>query len=227
MAAKRSKQLTSPLHVVAHLAEGAVLRSPLMLDALLAWAVSAERRLLPLLSGQDTEPIEIPIQREPAGRFHLCSEGFAQVDAHETRFKQRRAPVMQFARLGADRIKRVDIATGANKGYRVPYELQLLAGNKIEWWCLGEPDEISRLLGLVRYVGKYRGSGKGRLDIHGTPWTVAPCEPWEGFPVVRDGKPLRPLPLDWQGLREPRQGFRTLTHPSWDHSNENLCAIPD
>lgn len=218
--------MPSPLHVVAHVAESVVLRSPLMLDALLAWAVAAERNLLPPLAGQEPEPIEIPIEREPDKRFHLCSEGFAQVVEREQRYKNRRAPVMQYARLGNDKIRRVDIAAGPNKGYRVPYELQLLDGGRIEWWCLGETVEIRRLLGLVRYVGKHRGSGKGRLDIHGTPWTVEPCETWEGFPVVRNGKPLRPLPLDWQGLHEPRRGFRCLTFPSWSHANETLCAIP-
>lgn len=225
--AKKQRQQLAPLHVVAHVAESVVLRSPLMLDAMLAWAVAAERNLLPPLAGQEPEPIEIPIEREPGGRFHLCSEGFAQVVDYEQRYKNRRAPVMQYARLGHGRIKRVDIAAGPNKGYRVPYELRLLAGGKIEWWCLGEPDEISRLLGFVRYVGKHRGSGKGRLDIHGTPWTVEHCQPWPGFPVITvDGKPLRPLPLEWPGLSRPRKGFRCLTYPSWDHSNENLCAIP-
>lgn len=217
----------TPLHVVAHVAEGVVLRAPLMLDALLAWAVATEQRLLPPLAGQDPEPIEIPIQREAGGRFHLCSEGFAIVADHEQRYKQRRAPIQQMARMGTDKLRRVDIASGPNKGYRVPYELQLLDGGRIEWWCVGEPIEIRRLLGLVRYVGKHRGSGKGRLDIHGTPWIVEPCETWDGFPIVRAGKPLRPLPLDWPGLSAPRQGFRTTTYPSWNHANETLCAIPD
>lgn len=215
-----------PLRVVAHLAESIVLARPLALDGLLSWAVAAENQLLPPIPGQPGEEIEIPILREPAGRFHLCTEGFAVTEFSELRYKHRRAPVAQFHRFGQEKLRRIDTAAGANKSYRAPYELQLLANDQIEWWCLGDPERIRLLLGHVRYLGKHRGAGKGRLDIHGTPWTVEACEEWPGFPLTRAGKPLRPLPLDWPGLVEPNTSWRVLAPPYWNHAEEQLLACP-
>lgn len=219
----------APLRVVAHLAESIALTRPLALDGLLCWAVSAEHRLLPPVPGQSSGVIEIPIMREPEGRFHLCSEGFSVPEHNENRYKHRRAPVAQFHRFGKtgkSGINRVDTAAGANKSYRAPYVLQLMQGDQIEWWCLGDPERIRLLLGHVRYLGKHRGSGKGRLDIHGVPWTVERCAEWPGFPVVRGGKPLRPLPLDWPGLESPNTSWRVLAPPYWDRSREELLACP-
>lgn len=218
---------SEPLHVVARLTEGIVLRHPLMLDALLAWAVANREQVLPPLPGEPSPIVEIPVMREPQGRFHLCSQGFAVAECYELRYKNRRAPLQQMARLGTRKITRVRINVGENKSYRVPYELQFLSGDRIEWWCFGDRARIVELLRAVHYLGKYRGSGKGRLDIHGQPWTVEPCEPWDGFPVLRDGLPLRQLPLDWPGLRDdaPR-AFRVLGYPYWDHTAEEELACP-
>jgi hypothetical protein len=213
---------------VAHLTEGIVLRHPLMLDALLAWAVANQEQVLPPLPGEQHRPVEIPILREPGGRFHLCSQGFAAVECSELRYKNRRAPWHEMARLGTSKITRVHLAAGANKSYRVPYELQLLAGNQIEWWCLGDAERIRELLSMIHYLGKHRGSGKGRLDIHRQAWTVEPCEPWgDGFPVLRDGMPMRPLALDYPGLYGgANREFRTLTFPYFDHTREQEVACP-
>jgi len=213
----------SPLIVSAQLEGGVVFHTPIMLDALLMSVVANRRGLLAPHNPGDAEPIDIPIKREPGGRFHLCSEAQFAVEENERRHKQRRAPVQEFARLGTDKIRRVDISAGPNKGYRLPYAVMLMLGDEMRWYCLGEAEAIRDLLSDVRYLGRYRGSGKGKLA---GPWIVAPCEPWEGFPVLREGKPLRPLPLDYPGLMAPRHGFRCLAPPYWNHANENLCAIP-
>lgn len=221
--------LAQTLRVTARLAEGIVLNRPLALDALLQWAVSAENHLLPPVPGQPGKQIEIPIMREPGGRFHLCSDGFGAVEFSENRHKHRRAPVQQFHRFGKTGkggINRVDTAAGANKSYRAPYVIETMESDQIEWWCIGDPERVQLLLGYIRYLGKHRGAGKGRLDIHGTPWIVEPCEQWPGFPVVRAGKPLRPLPLDWPGLIDPNTTYRVLTPPNWDHSREQILACP-
>lgn len=216
-----------PLHIVAHLTEGIVLRHALALDALLAWAVTSQEQRLPPTPGDDVPQVEIPILREPEGRFHLCSDGFSTVERYELRYKNKRAPAQEYARLGTIKIRRVDISAGVNKGERKPYELQLLKGSRIQWWAIGDAERVRGLLSLVHYLGKHRGSGKGRLDIHGTPWTVEGCESWgEGFPIVRDRKPMRALPLSWPGLHDPRTAFRPLSYPHWDRTAEELCAVP-
>lgn len=238
MAAERDQLVTygepcprgagKPLRVTARLAEGIVLRAPIMLDGLLAWAVSAEHRLLPPVSGQRGPTIEIPIEREPGGRFHLCSQGLHEVEASELRHKNRRAPVMEMARLGSSKISRVQISVGANKSYRVPYALEHLRDNEITWYCIGDPDRVMSLLRHVHYLGRHRGAGKGRLDLHGEPWRVEECEPWgDGFPVVDvEGQPMRPLPVDYPGLGAVSTALRTLTYPYYDMTRHEFCAVP-
>ena len=228
MAQVSGQQLNvTPLRVVARLAEGIVLRSPLMLDGILAWVVTARERRLAPLAGQGFDPIEIPIQLEPGGRFHLASRGIHEAEHAEVRYKNRRAPWVEYARLGSPKIRRVDIAAGVNKSYRVPYSLELLRDNEITWYCLGDAERIRELLVDVHYLGRHRGSGKGRLDIHGRPWLVEQCEPWPGFPVVdAEGRPMRQLPLDWPGVSTARRSFAKLTYPYWDKTKEELCATP-
>lgn len=217
-----------PLHVTAHLLETVSLRSPLHLDALLTWAASIEEQRPSPISGEPLARIEIPIQRDQSDRFWLCSQGFCGVERSETRYKNMRAPWHEQARLGNGKVKRIDITSGIDKGMRFPYEVQHLTGNKIEWWCLGDRDAILALLSRVRYVGRFRGSGKGKLDFYRRePWTVEPCEPWDGFPIMRDGKPLRPLPSDYPGLIEPQFGFTNIDPPYWDRSKVQLCAVPE
>ncbi len=218
---------TEPLRVVAHLTEGVVLTYPLMLDALLAWAESSKEQRLPPLAGRPGPLVEIPVMRVPGGQFHLCSQGFGAESMREVRHKHRRSPWQEMARFGTKSIRRVDIAAGPDKSYRVPYSLTHLEQNEIEWWCIGDRERIASLLSLVHYVGKHRGSGKGRLDIHGTPWTVEPCDPWEGFPILRDGLPLRQLPIDWPGLRaDSPRAWRPLSYPYFDHTAEEEVACP-
>lgn len=217
-----------PLHVTAHLLESVVLRAPLMLDALLCAAIADAAQHVPPARGEELDPIEIPIRRAPGGRFHLCSQGFYAVEHNEIRYKHTRPVIEEMARLGSSKIRSIDTGGGPDKALRVPYEVQYCDRNTIEWWCVGDRDEILRLLGRVRYLGRFRGSGKGKLDFYRrSPWTVEPCESWgEGFPVVRNGRPTRPLPPDWPGLESPRIGFACLTFPYWDISRQEPCAIP-
>lgn len=215
---------SEPLHVVAHLAEGIALRAPLMLDAILAWSTANETQHVAPLAGEQLPPVEIPVELEPGCRFHLCSEGFAQFDERELRYKHRRPAVQEAARLGSKKIRRIDISVSVDKSLRIPYEYQLC--KRVEWWCMGDAEKIRGALARVHYLGRHRGSGKGRLDLHGTPWTVEPCKTWEGFPVVRDGKPLRPLPVDWPGLVEPALAYRPITFPYFTRARLELRAVP-
>lgn len=183
----------TPLVVKARLLEGFVSRHPIHLDALLTAAYAMREGLLvPPITAEQAKPLPIPVQRSACGRFWLASIGEYAELASELRYKNRRAPFVEFARLGEQKIRRVAVNFGPNKSYRVPYEFTIPAGGTIVWHCIGEREPLLDLLRCCHYLGKFRGSGKGRV----AQWTVEPCESWgDGFPVMRDGTPLRNIPV--------------------------------
>src|SRR6185503_291310 len=95
-------------------------------------------------------------------------------------------------------VRRVQLTAGATKSYRIPVEVGYLKGARAEWYCVGDADPIRSLLCHVTHLGKKRSVGKGEIAA----WIVEECDAWKGFPIVRDGKPLRPLPLDWPGVTD-------------------------
>lgn len=213
-----------PLEVTARLRGPIALpHGPLALDSLLAYWVAMRRGLPPLDHQDDPQPIEIPVQREPGGRFHLCSFSVSEPERQANHWVNRRFPIHEAQLMAGPKLRRIDIRVGAQKSYRLPLETQHLRDDMLRWWCIGDRDEIAELLQLVGYLGKRRGVGLGAVQR----WTVEPCDPWgDGFPVVRDGCPLRPLPPDWPGLIGAHLGYRTLTYPYHQHVREELCAVP-
>lgn len=197
-------------------------RNGLALDALLASQVALRSGLPPPRTFADCQPIDIPIAKEPGGRFHLCSFATPSADARRLVYLSRRAPIEQYQTMGDTKIRRVNISSGANKSYRIPMEIMHAARDELTWWCFGDTAAVTDLLATVLYLGKRRAVGHGRV----TSWSVEACEPWGGFPVVRDGKPLRPLPPDWPGLISPKLQYRTLDYPYWANGREVLCAVP-
>lgn len=215
----------TPLRVVATLAGPVALPyHPLALDALLAYAVCERDEIPPAMLASQIQPIEIPVEREPQRRFHLASVGAYQLDQSELRYVHKRAPIEQYQSIGSDKIKRVQITAGPNKSYRIPLEVKHVVDDQITWWCIGDAEPIRELLAMVTHLGKRRAVGVGRVAS----WVVDDMpETWPGFPVVSgDGAPLRTLPPDWPGLRDPRTALGVLTYPYWDQSREALCAVP-
>lgn len=215
-----------PLRVVAHLA-GAVSipRGSIALDALLASAVATRDGILPAMVPSEIVPIEIPVEREPRGCFHLASCSVGRMELREHRYINRRFPIGEAQERGNAKLKSVNITTGPGKSYRIPLENGLVDQDTLTWWCIGGLSEIEALLHLIGYVGKKRSVGLGRVRE----WIVEPVEPWgDGFPVLLDGMPLRALPLDWPGVREDAgRGFSPLSYPYWVQTNRVPCWLPE
>jgi hypothetical protein len=210
-----------PLHVRADIAGPIRLPAP-ALDALLGSVVVIRDGIAPAAHEGELVSLSIPIAREPGGRFYLASFAQCQVERRELRYTQKRFPIEEAQMLGRD-LGVLRINAGPAKAHRIPYETALLVGDVIDWWCIGDAEEIRRLLAHVPHIGKRRGVGLGRVVC----WSVEPCEPWDGFPVVRDGRPLRTLPADWPGLVEPMLGYATLDMPYWVMTRESICAVPE
>lgn len=209
----------SPLLVTVHL-RGAVTGAP-MLDGLLAFVV-AERAGLVAGFGP-LQDVEIPIEREPGGRFHLATSPLVAWERHELRYVNRKFPIAEAQAFAAPSLRRVNIGHGACRSYRIPGNVSFAEGDAIHWYCVGDAEAIRALLASVTHLGKRRAVGRGAVAR----WEVAPCTPWApGFPLVLAGKPMRPLPPDWPGLVAPTLAYHTLSFPYHRHTEEELAAVP-
>jgi hypothetical protein len=206
-----------PLLVTAHI-RGAFVPPPPFLDALLGWAVATRDDLPPAFIG--VRDLDIPVQLSDCGRVYLCSAPQWSAEWHDKRHINRRYPVQEAMLLGGPKLRRIDERAGPQKAYHLPQETAHAVGDVVQWWCVGDREAILPLLQLVWYLGKRRAVGLGKV----VRWTAEPCEPWEGFPVLRDGYPLRPLPMDWPEVAEDSDvGMHVLRPPYWQHQKEEPC----
>jgi hypothetical protein len=212
--------MPSPLIVRAKLRSPAVSFPPL--DALLGAMVAEERGLVAGFG--PVVPIDdLPLERSVCGRFWLASEAIAETELYEPRFVNRRFPIAEFQMLGEGGSRKIDIASGVNRSYRIPTRVMHVDGDTVTWYALGEEGRVRELLGRVTHLGKRRGVGRGGVAS----WGVETIEPWEGFPVLHEGRPLRALPVDWPGVAsDARRAHRVLSPPLWEHRRAELCVVP-
>lgn len=210
-----------PLVITATLrAAVAIPNGPIAFDALLGAAVAMREGLVASMQ-DELLPIVVPLARE-RGVF-LASDGVASVELHEHRYINRRFPLGEAQTMGEPALRRIQINGGPCKSFRLPLDTVHLEGDRMTWWALGDRAAIESLLAEIRYLGKRRAVGLGAVAR----WDVAPCEPWPGFPVVRDGQPTRSLPVDWPGLAAGvERAMRCLAPPYWRRHAEELCAVP-
>lgn len=212
-----------PLKVSCRLAGDFVMRIPTVLDGLLAAVVALRERMVAPVSAD--ECVDIPVPIAESGGVRLCSAALFEIEQTFGAFRTRRPPVEEYCHFGK-RGGSVSISSGPDKLYMMEYDYQFAVGDSVTWFALGDPDGINDLLSDVFYLGKHRSIGRGRI-ADGS-WKVEPCEPWgEGYPVVRDGAPLRPLPFGWSSVSvSSRTGYATLSPPYWMHSREEPCFLP-
>lgn len=217
-------QCVTPIEVTARLAGPVCLPSGYVaLDAILTYQAALRLGKLALDASHCSEMPDIPIAMSDCGAFYLSSFSTGTPVAHETQYTNRRPIIAEAQMLAEPKCKRIDISVGANKGYRIPRQVTHYENDELRWWAVGDRDGIADLLAGVSHLGKRRGVGLGRVRE----WRVEPCESWgEGFPVVRDGKPLRTLPVDHAAASGARSGYGTLLPPYWDRQLEELCLLP-
>jgi len=216
----------TPLVITAHLDPlGAPLSLPggyLHLDGVLAYAVVIRDQIEPATVESEIRPIEIPVLREPGGRFHLCSAASPRWERMELHYTNRRFPVDEAAVFTA--MGRVRINAGAQKSYRIPVEAGRVEGDTLTWYAFGEAAEIRELLTFICCLGKRRGVGLVQVAR----WDVADVEPWRGFPVLTpEGRPLRHLPGDWPGpAPNATLPVARATYPYWLRLDEHVVTVP-
>ena len=215
-----------PLAVVARLDGDIIIpRAMPALDGLLAYAIAQEHGLPPLDAQGDNPPsIEVPLGRSKCGRYHMASFGLAKQAKASLQHIHRKWPIEVSQALSHEKTKSVDIATGRNKGYRLPIERVHLETDQLWWFAIGHVEEVRNLLSWVTRIGKKRAMGAGKVEQ----WKVWEVEAWgTGFPVVGPGgHALRPLPLEHPELVEPRAGYGVMTYPYYQQAREEWLALP-
>lgn len=211
----------NPLQITAHLC-GHVMLENVALDGILAYAIAQRDNIPPICVGGKID-IEIPIQKEPLNRFHLCSFGQFQKElgSFETRHINRRFPAEMAARIGTEKQRNINVSAGLVKTYRIPRQINHLVHDRIDWFLIGDKKEIEKLLLPIKFIGKKRGVGNGKVKK----WEIIPCETWDGFPLLKNGVPLRPLPVDYPGVLAHDLAYRVLTYPYFEKFREELCMI--
>lgn len=225
----------APLRVTARLArEIANPARPPALDGLLAYAqaVYVEGREPPD-PAREMPPVDITraVAPSPCRRYHLASFAVAEVERMERgRFVNRRFPVGE-AQYLCPRIGSINLSGGPTKSFRIPLETGWLRRDRIDWFVVGDRDEILRLLSWISHLGKRRGVGLGALakgpDMRPL-WEVEAVEPWgDGFPVIQDGRPLRNLPFDAMHpeAAELHLGFGNVSYPYFQKHREEHCIV--
>lgn len=213
----------TPLKVTAVMAGPVSLNfGSIALDALLASQVARRDGLEPPMRGQSPEQVPVPpLARHPSG-FYLASWAISGdlLWSYGTHI-HRPVPADWYARLCTDKVRRVDVSSGVDKAYRVPRHRTKF--RELVWFCLGDAEQIEVLLRGVTSLGSYRRDGIGRRKE----WRVELCKAWDGFPVLREGVPLRSLPLDYPGLADGhRTGMASLNYPYWEPMRQEMLAIP-
>lgn len=218
-----------PLRVRATLASDIAnpMRTP-AIDALLAYvqAVYVEARTPPD-PAHATPPVHLDgvLALSVCGRYHLASFGLAEPEEWQRgRFVNRRFPIAEAQAMGSPKVTTLNLSGGPAKSFRIPLETAWLKGDRIDWYVIGDAGRILAMLAWVTHLGKRRGVGLGKIAR----WEVEPCASWgEGFPVIRDARPLRNLPLDAMDaeVAQAFEGYGVVTYPYFERDREELCLL--
>ena len=112
---------------------------------------------------------------------------------------------------------RVDRARGFFKDYylRVAYA----PVQRVRFFCTGEREEVERLCRMVPALGKERNIGFGfvkRVEVR---------EAEEEWGLVKDGKAMRPIPIEYLRWWEDAAPL-AYKPPYWDKRSVKLCCVP-
>jgi len=197
------------LHVVADLGapvagwdDGIHLDGPLSFGAFLDMDYE-DRQKLPPISGPWALDFQLPLDTWtcPAspGEGHAqlrikdtellwgwrCSAAHADWRGADVRKVRKRVAVAEMARLTDS--PSVNMAGGRFKAQEIPYPTRV--ARQLHWWCVGDGDEILRLLDPVHAIGKLCNQGLGTV----LRWHVETAG--DDWSIQRDGHLTRRMPL--------------------------------
>lgn len=193
-----------------------------MLDGLLQW-LWLDQENLAASSPQPDTLIEAPIPlRQDAikeQKFWACSSPFYQIESEQIiRYRKRWDYQDRYCAWGKRKAK-VNSGEGNTKSYDIP--LRLVVTDRVDWFAVGDPEPISRLLANCTNIGKKRSQGKGQVSS----WNVKEfsCD-WS---LYRNGRLTRPFPAH---LMPSIEGYDLFfwgwKPPVWLPQNQIMCCMP-
>lgn len=176
------------------------------LDALLAYAVmSSLGDAAPVLdkAAPYIFPIPVKILWLSADGLPLLASSELQPDGDATSgtdYWHKRFPASAVQRHCQQ--PNTPVTRGVFKEYRIP--IKVVSAESVSAFCIGNADEIIRLLGFIPFIGKKRAQGKGLV----LGWEVS-----ESSVTAEDILKLRPVPAAYHG----QQGgaVRGWCQPYW------------
>ena len=181
---------------------------PIHLDALLGWVIARRQNLKPIEAHEEPEEMQLPLMQENFGEvFVWCASAlFLDGRAWESvwywrsRFQQNRAELTS---------GNIRAGSGVYRDWQVP--IPLVHCSKMEAYANGDLSIVSDLLRDVRYLGKKRAHGHGRIA------KIDVVRMNEDYSLIKDGLAMRWLP-DKNGTRLVRP-----IPPYWHPMGRVMC----
>lgn len=161
---------------------------------------------------------DLPLARETFGDlwWWQCSSPLVDEVQRFERYDHRRFDDRYAIKYLPEGTKKVLTAAGPYKDYRL-----LRSGvvaRCVAWHCVGDADEIRRLLGRCTNIGKLNRRGGGPVDR----WTVEPGgDEW----LARFHRPVPVAFAEAHGLDGPRMVWG-IRPPSYAPDRQVLCVMP-
>ncbi len=211
------------LRIRAYLRTGVVSDKYLPLDGVLFYhLVRREKGVqilsMPLENNMDNIP-KLPIKiinPESPEWYYACSFAQWPINVAEcSTFKVKSGDWLLHSSYLSE-TKKIETSRGKYKNYHI--KIYYRYAEHIDWFCVGDPQEICNLLKFCYNIGKNHGDGWGEVAR----WEVSVWpEDWS----VRDmeGRLMRGIPVSYEPGRVARYGLR----PSyWDPANIITCSLP-
>jgi CRISPR type IV-associated protein Csf3 len=217
-----------PLIVRANLFSGFVSKFPWSpsLDGILAYqyrlnelGIDAFIETKPHLNAQKAvvEGLPLAIERHGEDWWYQCSKPLYHQIAQVSRHYHRRFNALEAETYLDGKKTEIETTKGPFKNARLIANHRLT--NAVEWHCVGDKEEIEKLLSLVTHIGARVGVGFGRVRS----WDVI-----DGGDEKK-ARFLRPIPAEFAALRgvEGLKMMWAIRPPLQLPEHQRLCVIPD
>lgn len=201
------------LEITFHL-ENVVYYDPLeppMFDGILSWLLLPFKKIKdgPVERGDHVEEISLPLAVETfrGVRMWKASALFPDtINIEDLRYWRKRGRVQYMDMLS----KSICTTNGPHRDYNTP--MPVISANKLVCWCTGNKDSLKKELKRLKYIGKKRSQGIGRVSFA----DVRPVD--YDYSWAKDGYATRWLPDDC-GNRLVR-----ARPPYWNNTNRIACC---